>query len=76
MGENATVERIIQALKIAPESTLEWMVHPGYRQQKGNGDDFSRSEERELEMQNLRTVKSKLDALNIKLISWLDVVVQ
>jgi predicted glycoside hydrolase/deacetylase ChbG (UPF0249 family) len=53
----------------------EWMVHPGLKQQKNSlkyGDDFSRSEYRRQEMNNLFS-KEFTDLLrkeNIELINW------
>jgi predicted glycoside hydrolase/deacetylase ChbG (UPF0249 family) len=50
----------------------EYMVHPGYRQTEGLGDDFSYSQDRETEMNNLKSewFKQLLVNNNISQTSW------
>jgi len=79
MGENNTVQNLTRCLSGLPQGSLiEWMVHPGFMQQIEReciADTFSRSKERELEMQTLCSQKLLLylRQANIKLASWKDV---
>jgi predicted glycoside hydrolase/deacetylase ChbG (UPF0249 family) len=74
MGSFATLERIDQAFQQLKPGVTEYMTHPGLRQKEG-GDDFSRSADRELEMNILQSPEfaQLLQKHNITLISWKDV---
>jgi len=76
MGSNATLERITDSFsflcKNSTDFVVEWMCHPGYAQMDGEGDVFSRSQDREFEMNNLNSkhLKQMLKKQNIQLTSW------
>jgi hypothetical protein len=82
MGSHATIDRVIDKLtelrnlNSAVPLTLEWMVHPGYSQKEGVGDDFSYGSDREWEMAlyKNRNLISMLKDNQVTLLSWADIV--
>ena len=65
-------EQIELTVPTVEPGITEFMVHPGYSQTQGIGDDFSYSKERENEMNNLKSdwFKKLLTENNVSLISW------
>jgi len=60
MGKMGSEKRILADLARASEGLkdgdwVEWMVHPGYRCTENHGDEFNASQEREMEMELLRS---------------------
>eukprot|EP01098_Paradermamoeba_levis_P014909 TRINITY_DN7328_c0_g1_i1.p1 TRINITY_DN7328_c0_g1~~TRINITY_DN7328_c0_g1_i1.p1 ORF type:complete len:150 (-),score=33.63 TRINITY_DN7328_c0_g1_i1:120-569(-) len=77
MGKDATRERVESILSSIKSTSVEWMVHPGYSQTKSDesgfhGDDFSRSSDREWEMNFLCDAwfKKTLQEKGFVLVSW------